>query len=146
MTAVGGFISCFDFVPAVSVVAAEGVTEGATTPARCGAEGALATEEGGTVAAGAGGALAAEADAAVETLAAEVTVVGTVVAEVEVCSELSVAVVPVCVDSVVTSMLVPVAEVPEVASDDDGFCSLDGLRPLPLERVTGMMSADLLYR
>lgn len=50
-------------------------------------------------------------------------------------------VVPVCVDSV-ASVLVPVAEVSGVASDDDGFCSLDCLRPLPSARVMGMMTAD----
>lgn len=88
-TAAGGFISRFDFAPAVSVVAAEGVTDGAATPAACGAAGALAAGERD-----AGAALAADAEAAVEALAAEVTVVGSVAAEVEVCWELSVAVVP----------------------------------------------------
>lgn len=89
-------------------------------------------------------ALAAEAVAAVEAVVAEVTVVGSVVAEVRVRSVLSVAVVPVCVVSDVASVLVPVAEVSGVASDDDGFCWLDGLRPLPSERVCmGMLAAKL---
>lgn len=135
--AAGGFINCFVFVPATSVVAAEGATDGTAVPAGCDA-----TE-------GAGGAadavaLAAEAVAAVEAVVAEVTVVGSVVAEVRVRSVLSVAVVPVCVVSDVASVLVPVAEVSGVASDDDGFCWLDGLRPLPSERVCmGMLAAKL---
>lgn len=135
-------MNCFVFVPATSVVAAEGATDGTAVPAGCEATCTLAASEGAGGAADAV-ALAAEAVAAVEAVVAEVTVVGSVVAEVRVRSVLSVAVVPVCVVSDVASVLVPVAEVSGVASDDDGFCWLDGLRPLPSERVTGMLTARL---